>query len=252
MQQRDGTTSATRGERASWPTVRAAPGPAEVTWRIRVRIADRPGTLARLAIRLADLGCNVLGVAVIPVPDGVLDEIIVRPPVGLSSADLVTAISAEGCECSTVAPADVRDLADSATSTLRRRRHSGVLPAGRRLLAAQRAGHRPACPAERDRRDSRLPHDCRAVLAHRGSGDPGGAPSRTGHHHIRGERAVAGEHRHQRRPQRAVTRGRRTIPGRFTPASVAAARVDPAARTDRGRPSARRCGRTRSGRGRAR
>ncbi|MQA62522.1 MAG: ACT domain-containing protein [Actinophytocola sp.] len=118
MQQRDDTTSATRGERASWPTVHAAPGTAEVTWRIRVRMADRPGTLARLAIRLADLGCNVLGLAVIPVPDGVLDEIIVRPPVGLSSADLVTAISAEGCECSTVASADVRDLADSATSTL--------------------------------------------------------------------------------------------------------------------------------------
>jgi GNAT superfamily N-acetyltransferase len=90
----------------------------EVTWRIRVRMADRPGTLARLAIRLADLGCNILGLSVIPVPDGVLDELVVRPPDGLSSADLVTALRAEGCDCSTVVDADVRDLADAATATL--------------------------------------------------------------------------------------------------------------------------------------
>lgn len=81
-------------------------------------MADRPGTLARLAIRLADLGCNILGLSVIPVPDGVLDELVLRPPEGLSSADLVTALNAEGCDCSTVAEADVRDLADGATATL--------------------------------------------------------------------------------------------------------------------------------------
>lgn len=91
---------------------------AEVTWRLRVRMADRPGTLARLAIRLADLGCNILGLSVIPVPGGVLDEIVVRPPDGLSSADLVTALTLEGCECSPVADADVRDLSDAATATL--------------------------------------------------------------------------------------------------------------------------------------
>lgn len=90
----------------------------EVTWRIRVRMADRPGTLARLAIRLADLGCNILGLSVIPVPGGVLDELVVRPPNGLTSADLVSALRDEGCDCSTVTDADVRDLADAATATL--------------------------------------------------------------------------------------------------------------------------------------
>lgn len=47
-----------------------------------------------------------------------LDELVVRPPAALSSADLVAELQAEGCECSTVAEADVRDLADAATSTL--------------------------------------------------------------------------------------------------------------------------------------
>lgn len=79
---------------------------------------DRPGTLARLAIRLADLGCNVLGLSVIPIPDGVLDELVVRPPTGLTSDELVAALRAEGCDCGTVTQADVRDLVDSATATL--------------------------------------------------------------------------------------------------------------------------------------
>lgn len=102
----------------TWPAVKRERRPAAVTWRLRVQMDDRPGTLARIAIRLADLGCNVLGLSVIPVPGGVLDEIVVRPADGLSSAELVSAMRAEGCECSTVAQADVRDLVDSATATL--------------------------------------------------------------------------------------------------------------------------------------
>lgn len=92
--------------------------PAAVTWRLRVQMDDRPGTLARIAIRLADLGCNVLGLSVIPIPGGVLDEIVVRPPEGLSPSELVAALQGEGCDCSPVAPASVRDLVDSATATL--------------------------------------------------------------------------------------------------------------------------------------
>lgn len=99
------------------PSAAAAPTAAE-TWRIRVRMDDRPGTLARLAIRLADLGCNILGLTVIPVPDGVVDELVIRPPGGLTSGDLVAAIRVEGWECSNVADADIRNLADSTSTTL--------------------------------------------------------------------------------------------------------------------------------------
>jgi GNAT superfamily N-acetyltransferase len=79
---------------------------------------DRPGTLARIAIRLADLECNILGLTVLPVPGGVLDEIVVRPATGLTRPHLVNAIRAEGCECSGIVDADVRELVDAAAATL--------------------------------------------------------------------------------------------------------------------------------------
>ncbi|RBM23828.1 GNAT family N-acetyltransferase [Prauserella sp. PE36] len=89
-----------------------------VTWRLRVRMDDRPGTLARVAVRLADLECNILGLAVLAVPDGVLDEIVVRPAVGLTRAHLVQAIEDEDCECLGITDADVRELVDSSAAGL--------------------------------------------------------------------------------------------------------------------------------------
>jgi GNAT superfamily N-acetyltransferase len=89
-----------------------------LTWRLRIRMDDRPGTLARIAIRLADLECNILGLTVLPVPGGVLDEIVVRPAIGLTRAHLVSAIRAEGCECSGIVDADVRELVDASAATL--------------------------------------------------------------------------------------------------------------------------------------
>src|SRR3979411_2213740 len=91
---------------------------ASVIWRLRVHMDDRPGTLARIAIRLADLECNILGLTVLAIPGGVLDEIVVRPATGLTRQHLVAAIRAEGCECSGIVDADVRELVDAATATL--------------------------------------------------------------------------------------------------------------------------------------
>ncbi|WP_410620154.1 GNAT family N-acetyltransferase [Amycolatopsis sp. cmx-8-4] len=87
-------------------------------WRVRVRMHDHPGTLARIAIRLADLECNILGLTVLPVPGGVLDEIVLRPAIGLPRRLLVDAIRDEGCECTAIIDADVHELVDSASSTL--------------------------------------------------------------------------------------------------------------------------------------
>jgi GNAT superfamily N-acetyltransferase len=92
--------------------------PASLTWRLRIRMDDHPGTLARIAIRLADLECNILGLTVLPVPGGVLDEIVVRPATGLTREQLVTAIRAEGCECAGIVDADVRELVDASASML--------------------------------------------------------------------------------------------------------------------------------------
>jgi GNAT superfamily N-acetyltransferase len=79
---------------------------------------DRPGTLARIAIRLADLECNILSLTVLPVPGGVLDEIVLRPALGLPRGHLIDAIRAEGGDCSAIVDADVHELVDASSATL--------------------------------------------------------------------------------------------------------------------------------------
>lgn len=91
---------------------------AVTTWRVRIRRDDHPGTLARVAIRLADLECNVLGLSVLPVPGGVLDEITVRPAEGLTPALLVEAVEKGGCRCLAVTGAALHELADPAAAAL--------------------------------------------------------------------------------------------------------------------------------------
>ncbi|MBB5856646.1 GNAT family N-acetyltransferase [Amycolatopsis umgeniensis] len=99
-------------------------------WRVRIRVDDRPGTLARIAIRLADLECNILGLSVLPVPGGVLDEIVLRPATGLPRQLLVDAIRDEGCECSAVIDADLAELVDPATATLAAAKRAVEEPGG--------------------------------------------------------------------------------------------------------------------------
>lgn len=99
-------------------------------WRVRVRVDDRPGTLARIAIRLADLECNILGLSVLPVPGGVLDEIVLRPATGLPRQLLVDTLRDEGCECSAVIDADLAELVDPATATLTSAKRAVEEPGG--------------------------------------------------------------------------------------------------------------------------
>lgn len=99
-------------------------------WRIRVRMDDRPGTLARVAIRLADLECNILGLSVLPVPGGVLDEIVLRPAAGLPQQVLIDAIRDEGCECSGIVDADLTELVDPASAALTSAKRAVEDPAG--------------------------------------------------------------------------------------------------------------------------
>lgn len=99
-------------------------------WRIRVRMDDRPGTLARIAIRLAALECNILALSVLPVPGGVLDEIVLRPAAGLPQQLLIDAIREEGCECSGIVDADLTELVDPASATLTSAKRAVEDPAG--------------------------------------------------------------------------------------------------------------------------
>jgi GNAT superfamily N-acetyltransferase len=94
----------------------AAAGPA---WRLRVELNDRPGTLARLTASLAARDCNILALTVLPVPDGVVDDLIISTPEGLRPADLITLVRAVGGRCAGITMADLHDLTDSPTSALR-------------------------------------------------------------------------------------------------------------------------------------
>ncbi|MEO6083185.1 MAG: GNAT family N-acetyltransferase [Umezawaea sp.] len=150
-----------------------------LTWRLRVQLDDSPGALARVTIRLAERDCNVLALTVIPVPGGVLDEIVVQVAPGLLPADLVDAIRAEGGRCVGITNADVRDLVDAPTAALRAAgnavRHPGsACDALRAVLAADSVVVLPA-GAEGDLDDEQpgnhaclLTRDGLVVVARRG------------------------------------------------------------------------------------
>jgi GNAT superfamily N-acetyltransferase len=89
------------------------------TWRLRVALTDRPGTLARLAASLSDAGCNILALTVLPVPGGVVDDLIVSTPDDLPPAELVTLVRSVGGRCAGITRAQVTDLTDAPTAALR-------------------------------------------------------------------------------------------------------------------------------------
>lgn len=89
------------------------------TWRLRVRLVDSPGVLARLTVRLAAQDCNVLALSVLPVPDGVVDELVVAAPDRLQPADIVSLVHGEGARDVSIAAAEMHDLVDDRAATLR-------------------------------------------------------------------------------------------------------------------------------------
>ncbi|HEU5474581.1 MAG TPA: GNAT family N-acetyltransferase [Actinophytocola sp.] len=119
------------------------------TWLLRVELDDRPGALARVTTRLAARDCNVLGLSVLPVPGGVVDELVIRTPADLVPATLVDDIRAEGGRIVGLTPADVRSLVDGTATALRAVAAALVDPAGvpeavRAVLAADSAGYESA------------------------------------------------------------------------------------------------------------
>lgn len=89
------------------------------TWRLRVELNDRPGTLARLTASLADIGCNILSLSVLPVPDGVIDDLIISTPDGLAPAELILVVRSVGGRDAGITKADLTDLIDAPTAALR-------------------------------------------------------------------------------------------------------------------------------------
>lgn len=143
----------------------ATPG-APPTWRLRVELNDRPGTLARLATSLAARDCNILALTVLPVPDGVIDDLIVSTPDELRPAELVTLVRAVGGRCAGIARAEMTDLTDAPTAALRVAtklvdRSAGYAESVRELLGADAVE-----PAEPDAEDASAASGGRQVTVH--------------------------------------------------------------------------------------
>lgn len=143
-------------EPARFPHFRSEPNPQHIdknlppirAWRVRVRSDDHPGTLARFAIRLADLECRVLGLTRHPAPDGVLDEFVVRPAAGLPQHLLIDALRDEGGDClgmTEIAIPQVRTPAATAPTALAQ---TALAPTAPVQTAAAPAAAAPAAAAE--------------------------------------------------------------------------------------------------------
>ncbi|MFD0922569.1 GNAT family N-acetyltransferase [Saccharopolyspora rosea] len=87
-------------------------------WRLRISLADTPGRLARLAAELAALGGDIRTMQVHPMPDGVVDEVLMHAPEAVREADLVRAARRAGAREVRALRADVRELDDVPTRTI--------------------------------------------------------------------------------------------------------------------------------------
>ncbi|MEU8175815.1 hypothetical protein AB0C14_23295 [Microbispora hainanensis] len=95
-------------------------------WRVRARVAERPGRLAALAGAFARLRCNILALQIAPagsasmLPGGcdALDEFIIEAPASLTPGDLWRAVDRAGGADAVIVPAQVRDLIDPGIQAL--------------------------------------------------------------------------------------------------------------------------------------
>lgn len=140
--------AATPARHATLPDLLAIPAAECDLMRVRTTLPDRPGTLAKLAARLADRDVNILAIQIHPSEHGAVDELLIAVPRALKPGELDDAIAAGGGEQTETAPADAHDLVDPATRALTIARHAatGATDLGeamRRLLDAQLCGGRP-------------------------------------------------------------------------------------------------------------
>ncbi|MBP2706869.1 hypothetical protein JOL79_23970 [Microbispora sp. RL4-1S] len=138
--------SASGGVRAR---LRRGRGRAEVMilWRVRARVAERPGALAALSGAFAALRCSILSLQIAPAGSDTLaqgacealDEFVIEAPARLTWHDLRNAVERAGGADAVIVPAQVKDLIDPGIQALlladRVRDDPGeLLPAMRELL----------------------------------------------------------------------------------------------------------------------
>lgn len=116
---------------------------APALWRARATLADSPGALEHLTRALAGLGVNILAIQAQPVRGGVVDELVLSAPGGLTEADLLDALGDGGGEGARVWPTTPLALVDGPTRALSLAARVAAAPAelpfaAAELLAAQR------------------------------------------------------------------------------------------------------------------
>lgn len=101
-------------------------GARSALWRMRVQLVDDPGALASVTTRLAERGCNLLALSVLPVapehedePASVVDELVVAAPGALTPEGLADVVASADARCVGVVPASVAELVDAPTGALR-------------------------------------------------------------------------------------------------------------------------------------
>ncbi|RNL59809.1 amino acid-binding protein [Arthrobacter oryzae] len=91
---------------------------APALWRARTKVKDRPGSLQKLTLALAELDTNILTIHVHPVAGGVLDEFVLAAPGKLSEGQLLRALRAGGGTDPHVWPTTALAMADGQTGAL--------------------------------------------------------------------------------------------------------------------------------------
>jgi GNAT superfamily N-acetyltransferase len=103
-------------------------------WKVRARVGDRPGTLARMADRCGEGGLNILGLQIFPTPEGVVDELVLSTPTRWTDTDVVDLVSSAGGSEVSAAQCSLRALQDPAVRYLQAA--SALIERGGSLCAA--------------------------------------------------------------------------------------------------------------------
>jgi GNAT superfamily N-acetyltransferase len=90
-----------------------------VFYRVRTRLADAPGALARLAQHCGDAGVNILALQIYPELGAVTDDLVVETPDSWTAAAVVELVSGAGGDEVSVVPCATHDLVDQPTAWLR-------------------------------------------------------------------------------------------------------------------------------------
>jgi GNAT superfamily N-acetyltransferase len=88
-------------------------------YRVRTRLRDSPGALARLAQDCGDAEVNILALQIYPELGAVTDDLVVETPDAWTAARVVELVSGAGGDEVSVVPCATHDLVDQPTAWLR-------------------------------------------------------------------------------------------------------------------------------------